>query len=108
MTGTDEKWSRIESTLRTGRRGGLPPGSSLPKLLTEHRGVQNFLDVPPLTVEEILAWADEHKASTGDWPKVKSGPVADTDEMWAGVNSALSRGKRGLPGGSSLAKLLKQ
>jgi hypothetical protein len=66
------------------------------------------MDLPPLTVEQILTWIDAHKAATGIWPKQKSGPVSGTDETWAGINAALSRGKRGLPGGSSLAHLIKE
>ena len=62
---------------------------------------------PPLTVEQILRWADAHHARTGRWPAVASGPVAGAPgETWQAVNRALMRGSRGLPGGSSLARLL--
>jgi hypothetical protein len=105
VTGTDEMWARVNSALQQGQRG-LPGGSSLAKLLAEHRGVRNAQELPPLTVEQILAWADAHKAATDDWPNQKSGRVAGTEETWAGVNDALVAGRRGLPGRSSLAKLL--
>jgi hypothetical protein len=107
ISGTDETWSKINSALYEGSRG-LPAGSTLAKLLAEQRGVRNLKNLPPLTVNQILAWADMHEVATGHWPNQKSGPVNNTDETWAGINSALSIGRRGLPGGSSLAKLLNQ
>ncbi len=105
VTGTDETWARIHDALLAGNRG-LPGGSSLARLLAEHRGVRNQQDLPSLTFEQILAWADTHKAATGEWPEQKSGHVAGTDETWSRISAALDRGLRGLPGGSSLAKLL--
>ena len=105
IEGTDETWARINDALYMGLRG-LPSGSSLAKLLAEQRGVRNIQDLPDLTVKQILSWADTHKAARGDWPNVKSGKVAGTDETWAGINAALYTGLRGLPRGSSLAKLL--
>ncbi len=30
---------------------------------------------PSLTIASILAWADDHRAATGSWPMVLSGPV---------------------------------
>jgi hypothetical protein len=62
---------------------------------------------PPLTVEEILAWADAHKARTGHWPSSGSGAIPETrSETWAKVHIALKEGHRGLPGGDTLARLL--
>src|SRR5205823_5580095 len=60
----DERWSAVDNALAIGLRG-LPPGSSLARLLAEHRGVRNIRDLPPLTCEQILAWADEHFHRTG-------------------------------------------
>jgi hypothetical protein len=62
---------------------------------------------PELTVPQILAWADSYHTLNGHWPRVLSGRVArDADETWIAINHALTSGLRGLPGGSSLAKLL--
>jgi hypothetical protein len=62
---------------------------------------------PPLTVEQILAWADAYHARTGEWPGVRSGPIPEApDENWAAVSCALYDGNRGFSGGDSLAKLL--
>src|SRR5262249_34407279 len=61
----------------------------------------------PLTIEEILAWASAHREATGTWPTKSSGGVVGTMfETWLGVEQALREGLRGLPGQSSLARLL--
>jgi hypothetical protein len=62
---------------------------------------------PPLTVGQILAWADAHKARTGRWPAAASGPIPGAPgETWVKINAALYVGRRGLPRGSSLSRLL--
>ncbi len=104
----DEKWIRIDDALRRGLRG-LQGGSSLAQLLDEHRGVRNSKQLPQLTKEQVLVWADEYFQRTGEWPKVKTGAIQNAPgETWSGVNAALESGLRGLPGGSSLAKLLEK
>ena len=101
-----ENWKPISQALAKGGRG-LPGGSSLARLLAEHRGVRNPKDLPCLTIEQVLAWADAHRAETGRWPSSNSGPVAEgSEETWAVINGALYHGLRGLSGGSSLARLL--
>ena len=58
-------------------------------------------------LSQILKWAEAHRLRTGQWPKVKSGEMYDIlGEKWANIDAALSQGRRGLPGGSSLAKLI--
>lgn len=62
---------------------------------------------PPLSERKILAWADDHFARTGTWPKYTSGRVhADDSETWNAIDHALFRATRGLAGGSSLARFL--
>jgi len=101
-----ETWLAVAMALRQGRRG-LPGGSSLARLLSEHRGVRNVRQLPSITREQILAWADEHHQRTGTWPGQKSGRVAQAPaETWQAINHALDQGLRGLAGGSSLARLL--
>src|SRR5687768_6220821 len=69
--------------------------------------VRNDVNVPRLTVEEILQRADAHFALTGSWPMASSGFVVGMpDETWAALDSALRGGLRGLPSGLSLARLL--
>jgi hypothetical protein len=101
-----ETWSVVNTFLITGGRG-LPGGSSLPKLLADKRGVRNKQDLPPLTTDHILAWADAHHKRTNEWPAQTSGPIIDSPgDTWKGVQMALVQGLRGLAGGSTLARLL--
>jgi hypothetical protein len=101
-----ESWRNIDGSLLAGRRG-LPGGDSLARLFSRRFGVRNPAESPPLAEEAIAAWADEHRRRTGNCPAIKSGPVGlSPDDTWAAVDDALRRGNRGLPGGSSLAKLL--
>lgn len=103
---TGETWAAVAQALVVGGRG-LPGPTSLAVLLAEHRGARNHMAVAPLTAEVILAWADEHHARTGVWPKRGSGPIpGEAGEAWSGVDAALVMGARGLPGGDSLAQLL--
>lgn len=100
-----ENWRRIDGALRAGSRG-LRPGSSLAKLLNRHRNREADL---LLRVHDILAWADAHRRRTGDWPVILSGPIWDAPgKTWRGINNALLVGTRGLPGGDSLARCLKR
>ena len=100
-----ETWSGVNVALTQGCRG-LPSGSSLAKLLDDERGVRNTKR-PPLTVNQILAWADAHHERTREWPKGETGQIHEVPgETWLGVKVALQAGQRGLPGGISLAQLL--
>jgi hypothetical protein len=106
MAAPGETWKAIDHALRLGMRT-LPGGSSLARLLEARRGVPNIQTLPRLTVKEILGWADAHHKHWGVWPNNKAGAVRGTPhETWAGVNTAMKMGRRGLPGGSSLARLL--
>jgi hypothetical protein len=98
-------WMAINACLRCGYRG-LPGGTSLTKLLEEHRSVRIGRRPPDLSERQILAWADVYFAAHKKWPAVRSGAIAGTRETWSAVNSALSIGSRGLSGGLSLAELL--
>jgi len=101
-----EVWNHLNTSLLVGQRG-LPGGDSLARLLERRFGVRNPAHCPPLTEEQIVAWADEHRQRTGRWPAIKSGPVAlSPDDTWAAIDDALRRGRRGLTGGSSIVKLL--
>jgi hypothetical protein len=101
-----ETWKAIDQALRLGMRT-LKRDASLARLLAEKRSVRNIQALPPLTVKQILAWADAHYRCLGHWPISDSGPIPKTQgETWAGVNAALQNGRRGFPGGSALARLL--
>jgi hypothetical protein len=100
-----ETWANVSEALTYGLRG-LPGGSSLTLLLHEHFGANPKSGKPLLKIEQILAWAEAHFRRTGEWPTKDSGPVVDAPgETWSALNSALTDGNRGLPGGSSLVKL---
>lgn len=101
-----ETWHAVEMALVLGRRG-LPGGSSLARFLAKHRGKRNHMNLPRLSLRQILAWADAHFRRTGQWPIERSGPVQDAPgETWMGIDGALVLGNRGLGGGSSLPQLL--
>lgn len=103
-----ENWRAINAALQNGYRA-LPGGGSLAQLLDARRGVRNRLAAAPYTLKKILAWADAHRRRSGRWPRHNTGPVVGAPgETWQAVNSALSQGTRGLPGGTSLARLLQR
>lgn len=102
----NETWSAINQALNKGCRGFLA-GSSLAKLLCLHRGVRNRSNLPDLKEREIVQWAKVHFQRTGEWPTLNSGGIHGLPgDTWYAVNAALFKGSRGLPGGSSLARLL--
>ena len=101
-----ETWNNVNSALVTGFRG-LPGGSSLPKILSEHRKIRNVGNLPPLSITSILSAAKDFHERHGIWPSIQSGYTNEKDgDTWAALDSALRLGGRGLPGGSSLAQLL--
>lgn len=101
-------WSVVNGALRGGLRG-LPGGNTLARLLAESRGAFNLHGDRPLSVEVILCWADAHFQTTGKWPNQASGPVSgEAVQTWVAINASLRTGRRGLPGGSSLARLLSE
>jgi hypothetical protein len=63
---------------------------------------------PPYDLELIKQSIFAHRQATGEWPTLSSdllhGPYAGK-QTWQGINGALSKGMRGLPGGSSVASL---
>jgi hypothetical protein len=99
-----EVWAYVNRSLHRGTRG-LPGGDTLMKLL-DRAGI-DARAIPRLSEGQILDWADLHYRDTGTWPQVASGPVAAAPgENWRAVSDALRLGLRGLPGGSTLARLL--
>ena len=126
-----ETWRAIDAALKgvkapnrvLKRFRRLPGGSSLATLNAEV-SAQHGLDYvnhsrrDPLTIEDINASILAHRDATGTWPTATSGAVEYGPyrgrETWRAIDSALEGRKapdgtakqsRGLPGGSSLAKL---
>ena len=100
-----ETWAAVAAALQGGWRG-LPAGLTLARLRDGQAAPR-----PPvrqrLSEARVLAWADDHRARTGDWPRARGGPVAGAPgETWRGVDDALRGGLRALPDGASLAGLL--
>jgi hypothetical protein len=61
----------------------------------------------PLTVAQILDWADAYHAAHGRWPVAAPVVVAGAPgESWDGIDRALRRSERRLSGHASLARLL--
>jgi hypothetical protein len=72
-------------------------------------GVRNRTNLSALTAAQVVGWAKAHHRRTGDWPTRASGAIAGVPgEIWHGVDQALRGGYRGLPGGSSLGRLLRE
>jgi hypothetical protein len=104
----DDTWARIDDSLRNGHRE-LPKksGLSLARLLEKRRGVRNSEYPPRLSVSQITRWAKAFHRRTGKWPKEDSGPIPEAvGETWLAIDMALRKGRRGLPEGSSLPRLL--
>jgi hypothetical protein len=101
-----ETWCAMDQALRKCWRG-ISHKSSLAQLLQERRQVRNRMRLPRLTIAKILSWADDHYDRKGSWPTANSGVVnAAPSEQWSAIDRAMRGGNRGLPGGTSLAKLL--
>jgi hypothetical protein len=103
-----DTWKGVDLALRHGYRG-LPRGPSLAKLLADERKVRNRTSLPRLTPQMILAWADDYYRRVGEYPTSTCGRIPEAQgETWGSVNLALRYGYRGLPGGASLSRLLRQ
>jgi hypothetical protein len=77
--------------------------SKSPKRVKGSRGRRGGSE---LTIGQVVAWAEAHRAATGQWPRTDSGPVADVaGETWWRIANALQRGLRGLPAGLTLSQL---
>src|SRR5262245_36100618 len=74
------------------------------------RRITLFERKPVLYIDDILRWADEYHDKTGRWPVARtSGKVPGQGGLtWMAIDMALTNGLRGLPGGTTLAKLLVQ
>ena len=100
-----ETWKTVDGLLRRGQRR-LPGGSSLARLLAEKRGEKNHLDVPRLSIDQILKWVDAFRERFGRWPTRKSGPITDCNGERGSASTTPSNRASGLPGGFSLVHLV--
>jgi hypothetical protein len=105
---TGETWAGVNHALKVGRRG-LTAGGSVTRLLVKAGKKRNQGELPRLTEEQIKVWAEAHFGRKRRWPQSNSGRVADApEESWLLIDKALGQGNRGLPGGTTLARLLKR
>jgi hypothetical protein len=103
-----ETWLGIDLALRRGLRG-LSGNLSLARLLKAKLGSAEQPAGGRLNLEQILRWADYHQEQTGVWPRWNSGTVLDAPtETWTKIDRALFLGTRGLPGGMTLLRLLRE
>src|SRR5260370_16188022 len=83
----------------------VPP---FPAVFSVIRGAAGMRGTP-LTIAQILKWADNYFAREKQWPQAKSPGPADGpcgQETWSNLDAVLRIGRRGMPRGSSLARLL--
>ena len=100
-----EQWAAVDAALRNGLRS-LPGGTSLIRMAIDFRGREDVKAVPPLSIEQVVRWMQAHTSSCRRYPTKRSGAIDGAPgETWAGLDSALRFGQRGLPGGQSVAKL---
>jgi hypothetical protein len=100
------RWRAVDACLKCGFRS-LPGRSSLARLMLEHRQRRHKGMLPALSVRKILAWLDAFHARHGRWPNAHAGKVPEAPgETFRAVEDALNHGGRGLPGGSSITRLL--
>ena len=105
---SDDDWAAIDMALRNKRRG-LPRRTSLSRLLSEHYRGRYRVTLGRITIRQIVKWAERHYRRTGTWPTHHSGPVSGVPNLsWAAIEYALRCGRRGLPGGSTLVRVLEK
>lgn len=101
-----DTWRIVDAAMRRGGRGYRGP-RSLFKLLSQHYGERYQYWLAPLSVRQIIEWAESHKARTGRWPVVRSGAIPESPpNTWCRINDAIIHSRRGLLGGITLAQLL--
>lgn len=106
-----ETWSAVDACLRNGCRG-LTGHGSLAQLLSKCSFKRNHLNMSIMTEAQIIAAADKYFEKYGLYPTFKDKhaseffDVSDAPKTWAGVQSLMRIGGRGLPGNNTLANLL--
>jgi hypothetical protein len=100
-----ESWPAIDRALRFGFRG-LPEGGSIAQLLEKHRGAVNHLEPRRMTEKKIARWARAFYKTHRRWPTRSAGAIPGTPFTWCAVSVALGRGLHGLPGGTTLPRVL--
>jgi len=100
-------WRTIDSCIRYGNRG-LSKGGSLAQVV---RDMKLRLVKPPLSEEIVGQAISSFRSDHGKIPHEKSGDATayfGYPETWSAVGSCCRLGLRGLPGGTTLAKMAKR
>jgi hypothetical protein len=102
-------WITIDSAL-THCSQGITAKSSIAKLISKHLGVRYKGDLPDFSEEKIVEWAKKYFLVHNKYPSIRTKPSdwLPEGETWIALDIALKRGTRGLPGGSSVAKLFEK
>ena len=99
-------WAVAFKSLRHSKRGAARR-RTFERLLAQRRIPKGARAPSKLTIAEILKWADDYFSRNGRWPSRQSGGIRGEQGLcWRNIDHMLRRGKRGLPGGSSLKHLL--
>lgn len=108
-----DTWKIIDLALRKESRT-LRRKISLFTLLKKYRGAYRGLNRRPmqgseakrLGMDKVKLMANAHRKRTGAWPHLASGEIPGENGLtWRTVDMALRIGYRGLPGGTSLARM---
>ncbi len=68
-----------------------------PNCCSRKRGVRNSAYLKPLSIRQILKWADAHFRRTGKWPTKQLGAIPEAPgETWQAIDNALYLGLRDL------------
>ncbi len=102
-------WCGLSACMTNGYRG-LPGGTTVSKFISEHfHNDRNRINLPSLSEEDILNWAEQYKVEFGRYPTMREGQVKYFTQgrlTWCAVNACLDKGLRGLPGGTTLSRLI--
>ena len=106
-----QTWCGLNTTLTRGARG-LPGNSTLADWLVVNGYKESYRhksNLPPLDNAQIREWVETYRSTNGGkLPTCKSGVIPNSGgQTWGALNTTLTRGFRGLPGGSSLSKWIK-
>ena len=73
--------------------------------LAEDLGIRG--QPPDLSGDDILEWADAYHETDREWPTSRAGVIPETPgESWLLVEAAITLGKRGFAGGTTLLRFL--
>jgi hypothetical protein len=114
ILGTNTTWVAVNQALSKGLRG-LKGNRSLPKFIQSNFSKPSLTTTPDYTEDVIWSWANKHHKQTGKYPNCsRSGRVQFAEEdgyfpvTWSAVDRNFRLGRKGLNGGSSLSKFIKQ